>query len=172
TAETFHLVDQSIISMVGIVEDVIVRIGELTIPTDSHVIRTSPNDKGGYHQVLLGRPFFKITSFRLNYYDESFSFSVGNVIEIFQPTRPPILKKQHIQGIQPGKQEGKNSGEEIEQRKVEDQANTLQKKTGSRIIPSSARKNQKKESTKVVKKEEEAERMQDEKKSKVELRRF
>ncbi|MED6120696.1 hypothetical protein PIB30_023311 [Stylosanthes scabra] len=49
--------DKSTFSMVGIAEDVIVKLGELTIPADFHVNKTSPSYKGSNPQVLLG-PLF------------------------------------------------------------------------------------------------------------------
>ncbi|MED6137605.1 hypothetical protein PIB30_066528 [Stylosanthes scabra] len=82
------------VSMVGKAEDVIVKVGWFCIPTDFHVIRTPRNNNGSNPQVLLGRPLLKITGFKLNFYDETFSLEVGNVIEIFQPTRPPISQEE------------------------------------------------------------------------------
>ncbi|MED6139764.1 hypothetical protein PIB30_086993 [Stylosanthes scabra] len=46
-------------------------------------------NKGGKPQVLLGRPFLKTTGFKLIYYDEIFTFEVGNAIEIFHLPPPP-----------------------------------------------------------------------------------
>ncbi|MED6126121.1 hypothetical protein PIB30_075293 [Stylosanthes scabra] len=142
--------------MVGIVEDVIIKIGELTIPTDFHAIKTAPSDKGGYYQVLLERPFLKTVGFRLNYFDEIFSFSMGNVIKIFQPTRPPIPKTGSIHHVQLCNQEGKekDATKEIKQKKVEEKKGNDQKEKGSRITPptTSKKKKKKKKSTKAVKK--------------------
>ncbi|MED6139566.1 hypothetical protein PIB30_085051 [Stylosanthes scabra] len=53
-------------------------------------------NKGGRPQVLLGRPFLKTGEFKLIYYDEIFTFSVGNVIEIFHLTPPPKPPKKGI----------------------------------------------------------------------------
>ncbi|MED6170482.1 hypothetical protein PIB30_031361 [Stylosanthes scabra] len=39
-------------------------------------------NKGSNSQVLLGKPFLKTPSLKLNYYDETFSFEVGNVSDI------------------------------------------------------------------------------------------
>ncbi|MED6226942.1 hypothetical protein PIB30_108779 [Stylosanthes scabra] len=80
----------------GIAENMLVRIGQLMIPVDFHVIMPTKGDKGGRPQVLLGRPFLKTTKFKLIYYDEIFTFSVGNVIEIFHLTtqKVPEVKKE------------------------------------------------------------------------------
>ncbi|MED6213648.1 hypothetical protein PIB30_095323 [Stylosanthes scabra] len=64
TEEIFTNVDASVVSVVGIAEDV-------------------KKDNGGTPQVLLGRPFLKSGGFKLNYHDEIFTFEVGNTIEIF-----------------------------------------------------------------------------------------
>ncbi|MED6136457.1 hypothetical protein PIB30_056269 [Stylosanthes scabra] len=49
-------------------------------------------NKGGKPHVLLGRSFLKTARFKLIYYDEIFTFKVGNAIEIFH--LPPPLKPQ------------------------------------------------------------------------------
>ncbi|MED6189561.1 hypothetical protein PIB30_097199 [Stylosanthes scabra] len=78
----------------GASEDVIVKVGRLSIPTDFHVIRTSRSNNESNPQVLLGRPFLMTAGFKVNFYDETFSLEVGNIIEIFQPTRPPISQEE------------------------------------------------------------------------------
>ncbi|MED6113518.1 hypothetical protein PIB30_071554 [Stylosanthes scabra] len=98
---------ETLYHILGQRQDVIVKLGELTIPADFHVIKTSPSDKGSNPQVLLGRPFLKTASFKLNYYDETFSFEFGNVIEIFQPTRPPIPKEGSVHHFQLGNHKAK-----------------------------------------------------------------
>ncbi|MED6190348.1 hypothetical protein PIB30_104995 [Stylosanthes scabra] len=59
-------------------------------------------NKGGRPQVLLGRPFLKTTEFKLIYYDEIFTFSVGNIIEIFHLKPLPKPPKKRIQQLQLG----------------------------------------------------------------------
>ncbi|MED6210815.1 hypothetical protein PIB30_067698 [Stylosanthes scabra] len=53
-------------------------------------------DKGGRPQVLLGRSFLKKAEFKLIFYDEILTFSIGNVIEIFHLTPPPKPTKKEI----------------------------------------------------------------------------
>ncbi|MED6170698.1 hypothetical protein PIB30_033464 [Stylosanthes scabra] len=79
--------------MVGIAEDVLVRIGGLTTPANFHVIKPGQKDKGGTPQVLLGRPFLKSGGFKLNYHDEIFTFEAGNAMEIFHFTMHPEPEK-------------------------------------------------------------------------------
>ncbi|MED6176665.1 hypothetical protein PIB30_090421 [Stylosanthes scabra] len=47
TKEIFTTADASVVSIVGIAENVLVRIGELTIPVDFHIIKPTKGEKGG-----------------------------------------------------------------------------------------------------------------------------
>ncbi|MED6199334.1 hypothetical protein PIB30_075000 [Stylosanthes scabra] len=49
--EVFTMVDTSIVAVAGIAENVLVKIGKLTIPADFHVIRATKGDKGGRPQI-------------------------------------------------------------------------------------------------------------------------
>ncbi|MED6109494.1 hypothetical protein PIB30_034089 [Stylosanthes scabra] len=70
--------------------------------------------KGGTPQVLLGRPFLKTAKFKLTYYDEIFTFSVGSAIETFHLIPPPNLQKKGIHQLQAnnGRTQGGSSKEE------------------------------------------------------------
>ncbi|MED6182694.1 hypothetical protein PIB30_031115 [Stylosanthes scabra] len=81
--EVFTTVDASIVSVAGIAENV--------------------QDKGGKPQVLLERPFLKTAGFKLIYYDEIFTFEVGNVIEIFHLPPPPKPWKKGLHQLQQDK---------------------------------------------------------------------
>ncbi|XP_057755719.1 uncharacterized protein LOC130974898 [Arachis stenosperma] len=59
SATRFVLVDKSIISVVGIVEDVLVSIKGLIFPIDFYILEMPPNDSGRPSSILLGRPFLK-----------------------------------------------------------------------------------------------------------------
>ncbi|MED6175390.1 hypothetical protein PIB30_077913, partial [Stylosanthes scabra] len=63
--EVFTMVDASIVSVAEIAENVLVKVGGLTIPADFHVIMPTKGDKGGRPQVLLGRSFLKTAGFKL-----------------------------------------------------------------------------------------------------------
>ncbi|MED6137536.1 hypothetical protein PIB30_065839 [Stylosanthes scabra] len=89
--EVFTTADCSIVSAAGIVEDVIVKIGKLVIPTNFHVIKPPPGERG-HPQVLLRRPFLKMSGFRPTYVDDIFTFSSGRTTETLQIT-PPLKKK-------------------------------------------------------------------------------
>ncbi|MED6128981.1 hypothetical protein PIB30_103289, partial [Stylosanthes scabra] len=76
TKEIFTTADASVVSVVGIAENVL---------------------------VLLGRPFLKTAKFKLIYYDEIFTFSIGNAIEIFHLTPPPKPRKRSLHQLQESK---------------------------------------------------------------------
>ncbi|MED6195689.1 hypothetical protein PIB30_040369 [Stylosanthes scabra] len=92
-----------IVSAAGIVEDVMVKIGRLIIPTNFHVIKPPPRERG-HPQVLFGRPFLKTSRFRLTYNDDIFTFSSGKTIETFQITPPPKKKNCQDDGRMRGKE--------------------------------------------------------------------
>ncbi|MED6116058.1 hypothetical protein PIB30_096542 [Stylosanthes scabra] len=147
TTDTFHLADISMVSMMGIAEDIIVRVGRLSIHTDFHVIRTPRNNNGSNSQVLLGRSFLKTAGFKHNFYDETFSLEVENVIEIFQPTRPPILQEESTHQARKEESVG-----EIKQKETSDPTVTPKQKKEQNTPTPARRSKQKKEDTKVVKK--------------------
>ncbi|MED6107825.1 hypothetical protein PIB30_017907 [Stylosanthes scabra] len=83
-----------IVSIAGIAEDVVVKIGSLMVPADFHVIRSTRHSKGGTPQVLLGRPTLQTAGFKLDCITNAFSLKVGNVEEVYHPKKPPALNKK------------------------------------------------------------------------------
>ncbi|MED6224555.1 hypothetical protein PIB30_085245 [Stylosanthes scabra] len=53
--EVFTMVDTSIVTVADIAENVLVKIGKLTIPADFHVRRTTKGDKGGNRPIFDDR---------------------------------------------------------------------------------------------------------------------
>ncbi|MED6205612.1 hypothetical protein PIB30_019362, partial [Stylosanthes scabra] len=102
--DVFTTADCSIVSAAGIIEDVMVKVGRLVIPTDFHVIQPPPGEKG-HPQVLLGRPFLKTSGFKLTYTDDIFTFSSGKITETFQISPPPKKKDRQDDGRMQGKEE-------------------------------------------------------------------
>ncbi|MED6218070.1 hypothetical protein PIB30_023605 [Stylosanthes scabra] len=94
----------------GVVENVMVKIGKLTIPTDFHVIKPTPGEKEGHPQVLLGKPFLKTSGFKLTYDDETFTFSVGKTTETFRVTPLPKKKTRRLREDD-GRMRGKESAQ-------------------------------------------------------------
>ncbi|XP_016185693.1 uncharacterized protein LOC107627368 [Arachis ipaensis] len=88
SAAGFVLADKSIISVVGIAEDVLVSIKELIFPINLYILEMPPNDSGRPSSILLGRPFLKTSRFKLD------AFSVHQEI---------VEKKNTVQGASVGK---------------------------------------------------------------------
>ncbi|MED6161097.1 hypothetical protein PIB30_057541 [Stylosanthes scabra] len=99
----FTTADCSIVSAAGIIEDVMVKVGRLVIPTDFHVIQPSLGERG-HPQVLLGRPFLKTSGFRLTYADDIFTFSSGRITETFQISPPQNKNNRQDDGRMRGKE--------------------------------------------------------------------
>ncbi|MED6200238.1 hypothetical protein PIB30_083176 [Stylosanthes scabra] len=87
--EVFTTEDASVVSVVGITENVLVRIGQLTIPAEFHVIMPAKGDKGGETSDFVRKAISENNGIQAHLLEEIFTFSVGNVIEIFLLTPPP-----------------------------------------------------------------------------------
>ena len=59
SAARFVLADKSIITVVGVAEDVLVGIKGLTFSIDFYILEMPQNDSGKPSSILLGRPFLK-----------------------------------------------------------------------------------------------------------------
>ncbi|XP_016206400.1 uncharacterized protein LOC107646751 [Arachis ipaensis] len=78
----FVLVDKSIISVVGIAENVLVRIQDLIFLVDFHILETPPIDSDRPFSILLGRPFLKTSQFKLDAFLGDYSFEAkGKVVK-------------------------------------------------------------------------------------------
>ncbi|XP_015963123.1 uncharacterized protein LOC107487055 [Arachis duranensis] len=73
----FVLADKSIISVVGIAEDVLMRIKGLIFPIDFYILEMPPNDSGRPSSILLGRPFLKTLKFKLDAFSGTYSFEIN-----------------------------------------------------------------------------------------------
>ncbi|QHO52668.1 uncharacterized protein DS421_2g41140 [Arachis hypogaea] len=62
------LADKSIISVVGVAENVLVRIQDLIFPVNFHILEAPPIDSDRPSSILLGRPFLKTSRFKLDAY--------------------------------------------------------------------------------------------------------
>ncbi|XP_016185572.1 uncharacterized protein LOC107627233 [Arachis ipaensis] len=78
----FVLADKSIISVVGIAENILVRIQDLIFPVDFHILETPPIDSDRPSSILLGRPFLKTSRFKLDAFSGDYSFETkGKVVK-------------------------------------------------------------------------------------------
>ncbi|MED6124606.1 hypothetical protein PIB30_060468 [Stylosanthes scabra] len=123
--EVFTTTDASIVSVAGIAEYVLVKIGQLTIPADFHVIMPTKGDKGGKPQ-----------------YDEIFIFEVGNVIEIFHLPPPPKPRKKGLHQLQQDK------GKKIKDKPWKEEKGRTRKEKKPMINPNHFKKKRKKGKTK------------------------
>ncbi|XP_025652189.1 uncharacterized protein [Arachis hypogaea] len=78
----FVLVDNSIILVVGIAENVLVRIQNLIFSVDFHILETPPIDLDRPSSILLGRPFLKTSQFKLDTFSGNYLFEAkGKVVK-------------------------------------------------------------------------------------------
>ncbi|XP_057747026.1 uncharacterized protein LOC130966255 [Arachis stenosperma] len=76
SAARFVLAYKSIITVVGIAEDVLVSIKGLTFPIDFYILKMPQNDSGRSPSILLGRPFLKTSKFNLDALSGTYSFEI------------------------------------------------------------------------------------------------
>ncbi|XP_016164927.1 uncharacterized protein LOC107607491 [Arachis ipaensis] len=78
----FMLADKIIISVVGIAENVLVRILDLIFLVDFYILETPPIDSDRPSSILLGRPFLKTSRFKLDLFFRDYSFEAkGKVVK-------------------------------------------------------------------------------------------
>ncbi|XP_016185525.1 uncharacterized protein LOC107627185 [Arachis ipaensis] len=96
----FVLADKSIVSVVGIAENVLVDIQDLLFLVDFHILETPPINSDKPSSILLGRPFLKKSRFKLDAHSGVYSFEAdGKVVKFtLEETKQPILKAYSIFG--------------------------------------------------------------------------
>ncbi|KAL4315472.1 hypothetical protein AHAS_Ahas15G0188500 [Arachis hypogaea] len=72
----FALADKSVITVMGIAEDVLVVIKDLVFPVDFYILEMPPTENRSSSSVLLGRPFLKTSKFKLDPFTSTYSFKV------------------------------------------------------------------------------------------------
>ncbi|KAL4321298.1 hypothetical protein AHAS_Ahas14G0096500 [Arachis hypogaea] len=80
----FVLADKSIISVVGVAENVLVRIQDLIFLVDFHILETPPIDLDRPSSILLGRPFLKTSCVKLDAYSGKYSFEAKEKVVKFK----------------------------------------------------------------------------------------
>ncbi|XP_015960419.1 uncharacterized protein LOC107484332 [Arachis duranensis] len=77
----FVLADKSIITVTGVVEDVLVNIKGLVFPIDFYVLEMPSSKTERASSILLGRPFLRTSRFKLDAYSGTYSFEIdGRVV--------------------------------------------------------------------------------------------
>ncbi|XP_016192239.1 uncharacterized protein LOC107633119 [Arachis ipaensis] len=79
----FVLADKSIVSVVGIAENVLVNIQGLFFLADFHILETPSIDSSKPSSILLGRPFLKTTRFKLDAHSGVYSFEADGKLVKF-----------------------------------------------------------------------------------------
>ncbi|MED6184184.1 hypothetical protein PIB30_045073 [Stylosanthes scabra] len=125
-------------------------------------------DKGGRPQVFLGRPFLKTVGFKLQYDDDTFTFSVGKITEIFSVTPPPTPRKESVRNFQVcgGEAQKINAMKKVKKKEEECRKKEDKPKKGSRVTPPPLKKKEKKEGLKPAKKKKKHEEVKSRKKKK------
>ncbi|KAL4306638.1 hypothetical protein AHAS_Ahas16G0198300 [Arachis hypogaea] len=70
----FALDDKSVITMMGIAEDVLVAIKDLVFPVNFYILEMPPTENKSASSVLLGRPFLKTSKFKLDAFTDTYFF--------------------------------------------------------------------------------------------------
>ncbi|XP_015966670.1 uncharacterized protein LOC107490405 [Arachis duranensis] len=78
SAAKFALADKSVITVMGIAEDVLVAIKDLVFSVDFYILEMPPTENRSSSSVLLGRPFLKTSKFKLDAFTSTYSFEVGD----------------------------------------------------------------------------------------------
>ncbi|KAL4321807.1 hypothetical protein AHAS_Ahas14G0147400 [Arachis hypogaea] len=78
SAVRFALVDKSVITVMGIAEDVLVAIKDLVFPVDFYILEMPPSENRSSSSVQLGRPFLKTSKFKLDAFTGTYYFEVGD----------------------------------------------------------------------------------------------
>ncbi|RYQ91443.1 hypothetical protein Ahy_B09g097313 [Arachis hypogaea] len=78
SAAKFALADKSVITVMGIAEDVLVAIKDLVFPVDFYILEMPPTEYRSSSSILLGRPFLKTSKFKLDAFIGTYSFEIGD----------------------------------------------------------------------------------------------
>ncbi|RYR14393.1 hypothetical protein Ahy_B04g070950 isoform A [Arachis hypogaea] len=78
SAARFALADKSVITVIGIAEDVLVAIKDLIFPVDFYILEMPLTENRSSSSLLLGRPFLKTSKFKLDAFTGTYSFEVGD----------------------------------------------------------------------------------------------
>nr|XP_025631104.1 uncharacterized protein LOC112723996 [Arachis hypogaea] len=96
----FVLANKSILSVIGILENVLVNIQGLLFPVDFHILETPPIDSDKPSSILLGKPFLKMSRFKLHAFSGAYSFEADGKIVKFtlDGSKKPTLEVYSIFG--------------------------------------------------------------------------
>ncbi|XP_015960672.1 uncharacterized protein LOC107484634 [Arachis duranensis] len=115
----FVLADKSIVSVVGIVENLLINIQGLIFSVDFHILETPPIDSDKPSSILLGRPFLKTSRFKLDAHSRAYSFeSDGRIVKFtLDGSKKPTFEVYSILGCDLIEEKVIESSEEQEEDK-------------------------------------------------------
>ncbi|XP_016168495.1 uncharacterized protein LOC107611042 [Arachis ipaensis] len=96
----FVLADKSIVSIVGIAENMLINIQGLLFSVDFHILETPPIDSDKPSSILLEIPFLKISRFKLDAFSGAYSFEADRKVVKFtlDGSKKPTLEVYSIFG--------------------------------------------------------------------------
>nr|KYP49910.1 hypothetical protein KK1_028301 [Cajanus cajan] len=83
TGVVIQLANRSVSHPTGLVEDVLVQVGELIFPVDFHVLDMEEGFSHGSVPIILGRPFLKIARTKIDVYADTLSMEFGDIVVHF-----------------------------------------------------------------------------------------
>ncbi|XP_016164888.1 uncharacterized protein LOC107607445 [Arachis ipaensis] len=122
----FVLADKSIVSVVGIAENVLVNIQGLLFPVDFHILETPSIDFNKPSSILLGRLFLKTARFKLDAHSGVYSFELDGKLVKFtlEESNKPVLEAYSIFGCDIIEDQVIEDGKEQEEEDVAKKSNS------------------------------------------------
>ncbi|XP_025664798.1 uncharacterized protein [Arachis hypogaea] len=122
----FVLAYKSIVSVVGIAENVLVNIQGLFFLVDFQISETPPIDSNKPSSILLGRPFLKTARFKLDAHSGVYSFELdGKLVQFtLEESNKPVLEAYSIFGCDIIEDQVIEDGKEQEEEDVAKKSNS------------------------------------------------
>ena len=83
TSVVIQLENRSVAHSTGLIEDVLVRVGELIFPVDFYVLNMEEGFSHGSVPIILGRPFMKTARTKIDVYAGTLSMEFGDIVVHF-----------------------------------------------------------------------------------------
>jgi len=83
TGVVIQLANRSVAHPTGLIEDVLVQVGELIFPADFYVLNMEEGFSHGSTPIILGRPFFKTTRTKIDVCAGTLSMEFGDTVAHF-----------------------------------------------------------------------------------------
>ncbi|RDY08811.1 hypothetical protein CR513_06914, partial [Mucuna pruriens] len=93
TRMTIQLANRSVVQPLGVLEDVLVRVGELIFPADFYVLDMEDETPGKGSTLILGRPFLMTAKTKIDVHARTLSMEFGDTLvqfNIFEAMKHPV----------------------------------------------------------------------------------